>query len=346
MKTTIKKHTINIKSAGFALLFAISIFTASCEFIAFDRTNASSDPHENFDYLWNEIDRKYSYFELKDIDWGQIKTTYEAQLTDSMSDEQLFNVLAMMMNELRDDHSNLIAPFNVSRYNLPLKKPANINMRTIQEYYIPNGHSTGSLYHDYLPGGQIAYIRYKSFSDNIDNQQLDYIINRYNNSIGMIIDLRANGGGSMMNVPMILERFVEEKTLVGYFKTRNGVEHNNFTENNNFYLNSYDSIRYKQPVVVLIDRGSYSATTMFSVATKALDNITLVGDTTGGGGGLPNGGQLPNGWNYRFSISQLLDLNENNYAEDGVPPDVVAMFDWSDLTKDEVLDKAIELLKK
>lgn len=346
MRTIIKKHTSHIKLTGLVLLIAMSIITSSCEFIAFDRTNASSDPYENFDYLWNEIDRKYSYFELKNIDWNQIKATYETQLIDSMSDEQLFNVLANMMNELRDDHSNLIAPFNVSRYNLPLKKPANINMRTIQEHYITNGQSTGSLFHDYLPGGQIAYIRYQSFMDYIDNQQLDYIINRYKNTKGMIIDLRDNGGGSIMNISMILERFVDEKTLVGYFKTRNGVEHNNFTENNNFYLNSYDSIRYKQPVVVLIDRGSYSATTMFAVATKALDNITLVGDTTGGGGGLPNGGQLPNGWNYRFSISQLLDLNGNNYAEAGVPPDVTASFDWSDLSKDEILEKAIELLSK
>jgi C-terminal processing protease CtpA/Prc len=66
-----------------------------------------------------------------------------------------------------------------------------------------------------------------------------------------------------------------------------------------------------------------------------------MGDTTGGGGGLPNGGQLPNGWTYRFSISQLLDLNGNNYAEDGVAPEIFESFNWSDLTKDEILDRAI-----
>jgi len=34
-----------------------------------------------------------------------------------------------------------------------------------------------------------------------------------------------------------------------------------------------------------------------------------------------------NDWRYRFSISQLLDLNGNNYAEDGVPADIEAAFD-------------------
>lgn len=98
--------------------------------------------------------------------------------------------------------------------------------------------------------------------------------------------------------------------------------------------------------MVLIDRGSYSATTFFALATKAFKNIKLIGDTTGGGGGLPNGGQLPNGWTYRFSVSQLLDLNGNNYAEDGVSPDIKAAFDWNDLTKDEILERAIEEIVK
>jgi C-terminal processing protease CtpA/Prc len=56
---------------------------------------------------------------------------------------------------------------------------------------------------------------------------------------------------------------------------------------------------------------------------------------------LPNGGQLPNGWIYRFSISQLLDLDGKSFAEDGVPADIEAAFDWTDLTTDEIIEKAI-----
>lgn len=94
-------------------------------------------------------------------------------------------------------------------------------------------------------------------------------------------------------------------------------------------------------LIVLIDRGSFSSTTSFAIATKAFPHITLMGDTIGGGGGLPNDGQLPNGWTYRFSVSQLLDLNENNYAEAGVPPDITASFDWTNLTRDEIIEKAL-----
>lgn len=149
----------------------------------------------------------------------------------------------------------------------------------------------------------------------------------------------------MLNIPLIMERFVDERVLAGYNETRNGAGHDDFSEPVGFYYNTYDGIRYTKPVMVLVDRGSYSATTFFSLTTKALDNVTLVGDTTGGGGGLPNGGQLPNGWTYRFSVSRLLDLNNVNYAEQGVPPDILASFDWNDLTKDEILERAMEELR-
>jgi hypothetical protein len=60
---------------------------------------------------------------------------------------------------------------------------------------------------------------------------------------------------------------------------------------------------------------------------------------------LPNGGQLPNGWTYRFSVSQTLYLNGDNSAENGVPPDYPIQFNWTDLQKDEILDKAIDILQ-
>ena len=36
--------------------------------------------------------------------------------------------------------------------------------------------------------------------------------------------------------------------------------------------------------------------------------------------GLPNGGELPNGWHYRFSITRTIANDGGNY-ENGVSPD-------------------------
>ncbi len=327
------------------IVFVVFIISA-CEKILFKKDLASTNPYDNFSYLWHEVDKKYSYFELKNIDWDTIKDKYEMKITSDMSEEALFKVLSEMLNELKDDHTNLVSPFNVSQYNIPLREKNNYNRRTIEEFYIPNYRITGSFIHDYIQNNEIGYIRYSSFMNTIDAASLDYVLLRYRFTKGLILDLRENGGGNIFNVPVLLERFSSQRTLAAYSVTRNGPGRNDFGKKEAFYINKHKGIIYTKPVVVLIDRGSYSATTFFALLTKVYPNITLIGDTTGGGGGLPNGGQLPNGWTYRFSVSQLLDLAGNNYAESGVPPDISATFDWTNLSKDEILEKAIEELSK
>lgn len=326
------------------IIVGLLFFFSSCEKLLFAPDAASKDPLINFDYLWNEVDKKYSYFELKNIDWDSIRIEYRRQLNENSSEEELFEVLANMLNTLKDDHTNLVSPFNVSRFDVGMTGAENYRPRTIQENYIPDLWITGSLQHGFLESNTIGYVRYGSFMDAIPDSDLDFILNRYKDTKGLILDLRSNGGGDISIVSRLLSRFVPTQSLVGYSVTRNGPGRNDFSERQNFTVAPHNGVRYTNPLVVLVDRKSYSATTFFAVATKALSNIILVGDTTGGGGGLPNGGMLPNGWTYRFSVSQVLDVNGNNYAENGVPADIPAAFDWSDVAKDEILDRAILFL--
>ena len=71
-----------------------------------------------------------------------------------------------------------------------------------------------------------------------------------------------------------------------------------------------------------------------------------MGDTTGGGLGLPTCGTLPNGWVYRFSITRTLALDGCNY-ENGVPPDILLPFDREQafrLRRDNIIDSACLLI--
>lgn len=326
-------------------LIIIILGFVSCEKALFEPDVATTDPLENFDYLWNEVDQKYSYFDLKGIDWNAVREHYRPQVSATTSEEELFKIMGDMLVELRDDHTNLITPFDVSRFNGYLNYPANYNERTIDLYYLPHRSATEAFDHGFLDDGNIAYLRYSSFSNTISKDGFDYILNKYANTKGMILDMRENGGGSLYNVFDILGRFTTSKVMIGYSKTRNGPGHNDFGPDEPFYIAPSTGVKYLKPVILLIDRGSYSATTFFALGTKAFPNITLMGDATGGGGGLPNGGQLPNGWTYRFSISQLLDLDKKNYAEQGVPPEIAVNFDWTDLTRDEIIDRAIQELQ-
>ena len=326
----------------FVVLISLVILFGACEKILFKEDELSTNPQKNLNYLWQQCDEKYSFFELKGVDWNQVKIDYSAKLYEGMGDDSLFQVLGGMLRELKDDHTNLISSFNVSFFGVRNTGPDNFEWRTITDNYLPsNYYITGPFQHDFILNKDIGYVRFASFTGTVNSQNLDFVLNRYQNSKGLILDLRENGGGAVSDVFKILSRFVHHETLVYYSRIKNGPGHEEFSEPSPTYVSPSSHIQYSKKVIVLIDRGTFSAASFTSLATLAIPNMVLMGDTTGGGLGLPNGGQLPNGWTYRFSITQALDLNKNNNYENGVPPDIRVLFDWNDLTKDEVLDKAI-----
>lgn len=320
---------------------------ASCEKVIFEGDLASTNPHANFEYLWNECNEKYAYFDLKGVDWKQIKAEYSQKIYNGISEDSLFNVLGGMLKELKDDHANLISNFNISFYGVEYKTQDNFDWRIIVDNYITDDYSiSGPFAHNFIANNEIGYIRLSSFEKSINSESLDFIINRYRNTKGLILDLRENGGGKISNVFQILSRFVETETLVYYSRIKSGVGHNEFSDALGAYVQAYNGPRYTNDIMILTDRGTYSSGSLLALASKAIPNVSLVGDFTGGGLGVPNGGQLPNAWTYRFSITQTLTLDKKPDYENGVPPDIMIQFDWNDRNKDEILEKAInELLQ-
>ena len=81
-------------------------------------------------------------------------------------------------------------------------------------------------------------------------------------------------------------------------------------------------------------------------AMRYFPNVTVVGDKTGGGSGLPFSSELPNGWGVRFSASPHLDA-QKEHIEFGIEPDVKVDMDKEDEDKgvDTIIEKARELLK-
>ena len=74
------------------------------------------------------------------------------------------------------------------------------------------------------------------------------------------------------------------------------------------------------------------------------DQVILVGQITGGGGGLPMSHYLPNGWNLVFASNILLDKEMKN-IECGIKPDFEAEIgDYMNTKKDGVVETAIEKL--
>lgn len=144
----------------------------------------------------------------------------------------------------------------------------------------------------------------------------------------------------------LTSRFFNEKTLVGYISHKKGPEHNNFSDLYPKFVESSNSIRYQKPVIVLSNRGCYSATNEFVSIMKNAPNVTVLGDKTGGGSGLPFSSELPNGWSIRFSASPMYNA-EKQHIEFGVEPDLYVSMSQSDEEKliDTLIEKARSIIK-
>jgi len=335
-----------MKKILFTCLIITLVMFTSCEKLVFS-PDISSDPITTFEYLWDKVDQQYAYFDVKNVDWDDIYLEYGSKIHAGLSDDSLFFYLGAMLNELEDGHVNLLSEFNISRFDICKLGPKNIDYRFIQDHYLGTDYySTGPFRHDFIANGQVAYVRYSSFSSNFSDGNMLYIFDRYADTDGLILDLRQNGGGYITNINKLLSYFTDSEKIIYTSCIKSGPGHNEFSEDDINYATPYDTVlHYTKPVAVLTDRGSYSATSMFSLATLELDNLFLVGDTTGGGLGMPNGGQLPNGWTYRFSITRTLTLDSLNY-ENGIPPDYYAVLDSSDMQQgyDTVIEKALDVL--
>ncbi len=326
-----------MKKIYFLLLSLTAFAFASCE-RAFMEQDEPNDPVSVFDYLWNKLDQQYAFFDVKGVDWDSVYEVYRPMVYDEIELDSFFHVCGAMLNTLKDGHTNLISAFDVSHndsvyYKMYAEK--NIDEQVVMLNYLTvNYHTTGSLAHNAIRDGKVAYIRYSSFMDAVTENNLAYLLNRYQDCDGLILDLRQNGGGSIDNIRQLLSIFDNHGQALYQTQIKSGPEHDAFTELTTVHADSIDYTdvftepAYTKPVAVLIDRGSYSATSFFAICTMAYDNIRLFGDYSGGGLGLPNGGALPNGWTYRFSITRTIAIDGGNY-ENGVPPQERVILDPS-----------------
>ncbi len=341
----------------YIVCLSLTLFT-SCE-KAFIEEKPDPSNAEVFDHLWNTVDQKYSFFTDKDINWDAARTQFRSRAINADNIIELFNVLADMLFILEDGHVNISAGIDLSRnWQWYLDYQTNFDFDIIERNYLVPSEDyqiSGPLHNTIIDS--VGYIYYESFSSSVSTSLMNYIIQKFTikeiNSLegpvaGIIIDVRNNGGGSISNAFTITNRFAEERTKVADWYYKNGPGHDDFTEPEEKFIEfeGNEDRKFNKPIVVLTNRSSYSSANFFASMMSFLPNVTIMGDQTGGGGGLPINNELPNGWRYRFSSTRTIDANGNN-IEFGVEPDISVALDSADRNNgiDTILERAILHIK-
>lgn len=324
------------------LIAALAVVAAGCT----EEPEHANTALGNFDALWQVMDEHYCFFQHKDVDWNDVRARYRSKITAGMTSTELFALCGDMLKELQDGHTNLAAAHDVSRYWIWEKYPINYDERLIDEHYLHFDYRRASGIKYQILENNIGYMYYGSFSSGIGEGNLDLILNYLATADGLIIDVRSNGGGLLTNVETLVSRFIDERTLVGYISHKTGPAHDAFSKPFPYYFEPTRShTHYLKPIVVLANRGSFSATNNFVSIMKSLPGVTIVGDVTGGGCGLPFTSEIPNGWNVRFSAAPIYDKN-HELTEFGVEPDVRVDQSDHDTARhhDTLIDTAIAIL--
>jgi len=306
-----------------------------------------NSPQGNLDALWKIIDEHYCFLDYKQqeygLDWQQVHQKYRQQVTGNINNEQLFEVLGNMLSELRDGHVNLSAAHDFARYWQWFENyPANFS-DSLERRYLGTDYRIASGLRYKVLDDNIGYIRYESFSDGIGSGNLTEVLNYLLLCRGLIIDIRNNGGGDLTNAEKFAARFTNEKTLVGYIQHKTGPGHHDFSEKEPRYIEPAAALRWQKPVCVLTNRHVFSAANEFTLYMKAMPNVKIVGDRTGGGAGMPFSSSLPNGWVVRFSAVPMYDALHQS-TEFGIVPDYPVELQFEDVLRGE--DTIIEYARK
>jgi C-terminal processing protease CtpA/Prc len=261
-------------------------------------------------------------------------------VNDKTNEVELFTVLDSLLYQLEDGHVNLIAPLDLSRnWNWYLQSPDNFDEQILERYYLGSDYKiAGGFQYRYLRDS-IAYLRYTSFSSSFTEAQIEGIFSFFQDAKGLILDLRNNGGGSLNNTYRLAGRFTNSTVSALITDEKTGPAADDFGNAATLTIAPLGDHPFLKPIVLLTNRRCYSATNSFTAITKSLDQFYHLGDTTGGGGGIPIDFELPNGWRYRFSATRSFLPNGYN-IELGLAPDSAFNLDPSRLVQGE--DQYIE----
>ncbi|EOZ98761.1 Carboxyl-terminal protease-related protein [Indibacter alkaliphilus LW1] len=327
------------------MILTFLLIGSSCEEILQPKDPQVS-PSAVFEHLWTDIHNRYSFFEEKQIDWELQKQIYAPLIHEGLDQFELFEILGNLLAELEDGHVNLLSTFNRSRnWSWYEDFPLYYDEQLIFDQYLKTDYRIiGPLLAQSVDN--MLYVNYRSFERNITQQHMDEIIRLMQFHEGLIIDVRSNGGGNLQNALNIGSRFVEEEVTYASQRFKTGPGRSDFTPWAPLRISPNSREKYLGKVAVLTNRRSYSSTTFFAQMMKTIPQARLFGDQTGGGGGIPVFAELPNGWTYRFSGSQTVDLN-NVQIEFGVEVDVLLTHSMDQIDgKDHFIEAAIDWLKE
>ncbi len=201
---------------------------------------------------------------------------------------------------------------------------------TEKEFTLTRKHISTKTVSAKVLNDNIGYIKISQF-DIDTNEELKDALKTVKSTKGLIIDLRNNPGGIMNVAVDCIDLFLEKESLIVTAKYKEGE-----TE-----YKAENDMEYKEPLVVLVNKDSASASEIFSGAIKDNERGIIVGETTHGKGSIQTSFKLNNNQGLSITIGRFYSPNGALIDKKGVTPQL-EVIQSPESSEDTVLLEALK----
>ncbi|MBR3849196.1 MAG: S41 family peptidase [Oscillospiraceae bacterium] len=181
----------------------------------------------------------------------------------------------------------------------------------------------------------VGYVRIENFDRNAAQQTIDILADFKSSGVpGVIFDVRSNPGGHQAELVKLLDHLLPEGDVFRSIDYT-GAESTDRS----------DAAFLDLPMVVLVDRHSYSAAEFFAAALQDYEKAKIVGEPTTGKGNYQVAMPLPDGSAINISIGKYFTPKGKSLTDTGLTPDVTIPVPENE-NADETYSKQLETAEK
>ena len=188
-----------------------------------------------------------------------------------------------------------------------LRKQKKLKMKLVRDEISISSVQTAKML-----DGDVGYIRLTSFISKKADDEMKHALTKLSGAKAIILDLRDNPGGLLQNAITISNMFLDGKNNIVFTVDKDGYKTPAVADGN--------SITH-QPLAILINKGSASASEIASGALKDNGRAVLVGSRSFGKGLVQAIQRLEDNSGVNYTIARYLTPSDTDIHNVGISPD-------------------------
>lgn len=290
------------------------------------------------------IDEKYSYRDLRRIDWDKTFDIYAPKLNLTKTPEQFAQITAKMLSRAKDPHIWVKLNGKSVPGGFRCKTKSNYSISLLSKI-VPQWKKHNKVISSGRFDNDIGYILINSWSGHSEQMQKAayHVLAHLSDTKALIVDVRPNGGGAESLARNFAGCFIDKPVVYAKHAYYGGWK----TIGERILQPNPDMPRYQGQVVVLTGQKIMSSCEAFLLMMKQVPGCVLIGEKSYGSSGNPKPHDLGNGVVVYLPSWKALRPDGTCFEGEGIKPDFLVKSTEKDLYRnDRVINKALLYIRK